>query len=98
MLFSFIQALGLLGLSEKSPVFGPAFTLYPLFQWYLQSNENFIKSQDEMVKLSISCTRFETNYSSCTHQSIENICRYDETQFSLPPKLMVFSVSTPLEC
>jgi hypothetical protein len=29
MLFSFIQALGLLELSEKSPVFGPPFTLYP---------------------------------------------------------------------
>ncbi len=24
---------------ESHPVFGPAFTLYPLFQWYLQSKE-----------------------------------------------------------
>jgi hypothetical protein len=36
-------------LSVKSPylhpLFGPAFTPYPLFQWYPQSKENFIKSQ-----------------------------------------------------
>jgi hypothetical protein len=28
----------------------------------------------EMMKLSILCTRFETNYSSCTVRSSENIC------------------------
>jgi len=27
-----------------------------------------------MLKLSISCTRFETNYSRCTGKSSENIC------------------------
>ncbi len=27
-----------------------------------------------MLELSISCTRFETNYSSCTSKSNENIC------------------------
>ncbi len=27
-----------------------------------------------MLKLSISCTRFESNYSSCTSKSNENIC------------------------
>jgi hypothetical protein len=30
----------------------PAFTPYPLFQWYLQSKE-ILLSQDEMLKLSI---------------------------------------------
>jgi hypothetical protein len=35
------------------PVFGPAFTPYPLFQWYPQSKRNFIKSQCEILKLSI---------------------------------------------
>jgi hypothetical protein len=53
---------------------------------------NFIKSQYEMLKLSIYCTRFQTNYSSCTGRSSENICRSsggaqekektDETQFT----------------
>jgi len=42
-------------LSVKShclhPVFGPPFTSYALFQWYPQ--RNFIKSQYEMLKLSI---------------------------------------------
>ncbi len=34
---------------------GPAFTSYspPLFQWYLQSKEIFIKSQYQMLKLTI---------------------------------------------
>jgi hypothetical protein len=35
------------------PVFGPVFTPYPLFPWYLQSKDIFIKSQNEMLKLSI---------------------------------------------
>jgi hypothetical protein len=30
-----------------------SFTPYPLFGWYLQSKEIFIKSQCEMLKLSI---------------------------------------------
>ncbi len=36
-----------------NPLFGLAFNPYPLFQCYLQSNEIFIKSQYEMLKLSI---------------------------------------------
>jgi hypothetical protein len=32
-------------------VFGPPFTPYPLFQWYLQSKDIFIKSQYEMLQL-----------------------------------------------
>jgi hypothetical protein len=50
-----------------------------------------------MLKISISCTRFETNYSSCTGRSSESIYvaalevvrkkeRHDETQFT--PKLL----------
>jgi hypothetical protein len=47
-----------LDLSVKSPclhpVFGAPFTPYPLFQWYLSAKYwNFIKSQYEMMKLSI---------------------------------------------
>ncbi len=46
-----------LDLSVKSPclhpVFGRAFTALSLSQWYLQSNEIFIKSQYEMLKLGI---------------------------------------------
>ncbi len=47
----------------KSPclhlVFGPPCHPHPLFQWNLQSKEI-------LLYLSISCTRFETKYSSCT--------------------------------
>jgi hypothetical protein len=32
-----------------------------------------MKSQYEMLKLSSSCTKFESNYSSCTDRSSENI-------------------------
>jgi hypothetical protein len=32
-------------------VFGPPFTPYPLFQWYLRSKDIFIKSQYEMLQL-----------------------------------------------
>jgi hypothetical protein len=41
---------------SSHPLFGPAFTpppIIPLFQWYPQNKEIFIKSQDEMVKLTI---------------------------------------------
>ncbi len=54
---------------------------------------NFIKSQYELLKLSILCTRFERNYSRCTGRSSENLCsssgaaqvneRRDETQKSI---------------
>jgi hypothetical protein len=66
-------------LSVKSrslhPVFGPAFTLYPLFQWYSQSKEN-------LLNLSMKCwnSAFHAqglkvaNYNSCTGRSSENIC------------------------
>jgi len=32
-----------------------------------------VKSQYEMLNLNIKCTRFESNYSSCTGRSSENI-------------------------
>jgi hypothetical protein len=32
------------------PLFGPAFTSCPLFQWYLQSKESLIRSQYEMLE------------------------------------------------
>jgi hypothetical protein len=56
--------------------------------------QELIKSQDKMLKLSILCTRFESNCSSCTgRSSVKNICsssgeafrkkeRQDETQFT----------------
>ncbi len=73
----FLHTWSILELSVKKPclhpVFGPPFTPYPLFQWYPQSKEIFIKSQYEMLKLSIQCTRFETNYSSSTVTSSANI-------------------------
>jgi hypothetical protein len=74
--------------------------LFPL------SKDILFKSQYEMLKLSIQCTRFETNYSSCTVRSNEIIRsssgggsgkRKDRMKLSLPPKLMVFSVSSPVE-
>jgi hypothetical protein len=40
------------------------FTPYPLFQWYPQSKE---------ILLNLGM-RFESNYSSCTGRSSENIC------------------------
>jgi hypothetical protein len=39
-------------LPSLHPLFGPAFTSCPPFQWYLQSKESLIKSQYEMLKLS----------------------------------------------
>jgi len=40
---------------------------YPLFQWYPQSEEIFIKSWYEMLKLSnLMLKIIESNYSSCT--------------------------------
>jgi hypothetical protein len=45
-----LSCINLLNLSRKS---SSAFTPYPIFQWYLQSKEIFIKSQYEMLKLSI---------------------------------------------
>jgi hypothetical protein len=48
-----------------------------------------------MLKLSIECTRFVSNYSSCTGRSSENICSgsrgaqlKDRKKVSLPPKLV----------
>ncbi len=67
--------------------------LFPLWgasaKWW-----NFIKISVWKQKLSIQCTRFESNYSSCTGRISENICsvaavealrkkeRGDETQFT----------------
>jgi hypothetical protein len=56
------------------PVFGPVFTPLSPLSVVSAKSVYFIKSQNEMLKLSISCTRFETNYSSCTRRSSENIC------------------------
>jgi len=75
--------------------------LFPL------SKDILFKSQYELLKLSIYCTRFETNYSSCIVRSNENICsssgggsgkRKDKMKLSLPSSLMVFWVSSPVEC
>jgi hypothetical protein len=70
---------------------------------------NFIKSGYEMLKLSIQCTRFESNFSSCTGRSSENICSsqwvqalrqkktiQDETQFTTKPKLVEKLVWVPV--
>jgi hypothetical protein len=63
-----------------------------LTQWYLQSNEI-------LLNLSLKCTRFESNNSSCcTGRSCENMCskewrrsgkkRKDRMKLSWPPKLV----------
>jgi hypothetical protein len=59
-------------LSVKSPCLWASF--HPLSPLSVVSAEqwNFIKSQYEMLKLSLQCT--ETNYSRCTGKSSENIC------------------------
>jgi hypothetical protein len=61
-LWTFIKLIGKVTLS---------FTPYPLFQWYSQSKEIFIKSQYEMLKLSIYCIRFESNYNSYRGGSVK---------------------------
>jgi hypothetical protein len=38
---------------ESHPDFEPPFTPYPLFEWYVQSKDIFIKFRYEMLKLSI---------------------------------------------
>ncbi len=66
-------------------------SFHPLFQ---QSKEIFIKSRYEMLKLSIQCTRFESNYSSPTSKTSE-----DETQWGwnsiFRKKLIEFSEFHP---
>ncbi len=68
---------------------------------------NCIKSQYELLKLSILCTRFERNYSSCTGRSSENLCsssgaaqvkeRRDETQKTINfDGFLSFITTTPL--
>jgi hypothetical protein len=58
-------------------------TLLTLYEWHssrlwvmptLITETHLIKTQCEMLKLSIECTRFERNYSSCTGRNSENIC------------------------
>jgi hypothetical protein len=77
ILFRFIIECSSLGdrfYPQSYPLFHPLFPLlafapYPLFQWYPQSNEI-------LLNLGIKCwnsTRFESNYSSCTGRSTENI-------------------------
>jgi len=74
-------------LSLKSPclhpVFGPAFTPYPLFQWYRQCKEIWNAENQRLMH------KAENNYSNCTGKSSENLSssipgkkeRQDETQF-----------------
>ncbi len=67
-----------------------SFSPYPLFQWYLQSNENLL-NLNVREKL-YSLRTFFSHYNSCTCRSSENICsssggpqkkeRGDETQFT----------------
>jgi hypothetical protein len=58
-----------------------------------------------MLKLSIQCTTFESDYSVCTSRSSENICssksrrsgkRRDWMKLSLPPKLVENLVWVPV--
>ncbi len=57
------------------------------------------------MKLSIQCTRFESNYSNCTGRSSENVCSSsggpakktkDRMKLSLPPKLTEKLVWVPV--
>ncbi len=74
-------------LSVKSPclhpVFGPAFTSCPLFQWYLQSNEILLN----LTK----CTMFKSYCSSCIGRSWKYVyivaveaLRQKERQYETP--------------
>jgi hypothetical protein len=56
------------------PVFGPAFTPYRLFQWYPQSKKILLNLSMKCWNSAFKCTRFESNYNSCTGRSSENIC------------------------
>jgi hypothetical protein len=68
----------------------------------MQSNEILLNLS---MKLSIQCTRFESNYSSCTGRSSENVCSRaveaiqktkDRMKLSLPPKLTEKLVWVPV--
>jgi hypothetical protein len=75
--FPFHDFILLLKLSIKSPcrhsVFGHAFTPVSFFS-SIHKQGKFIKSRYEMLKFSIKCTRFKSNYSNYTVRSSENIC------------------------
>jgi hypothetical protein len=58
-----------LELPVKSPSLSP---LIPSFEWYLQS-KNFVKILS-MKCWNLACTRFQSNYSSCTGRSNGNVC------------------------
>jgi hypothetical protein len=60
--------------SGKSPCLWASFQPKSPLSVVSAKQRHLNKSQYEMLKLSIQCTRFETNYSSCTHKSSENIC------------------------
>jgi hypothetical protein len=82
--------------SRKSPsAFTPyslCFHPHPLFQRYLQSNEILLHLRMKCWNSAFKCTTFESNYSSPTGRSSENISaveeairskeRGDETQFT----------------
>jgi hypothetical protein len=63
------------------------------FVWYPQSNEILLNLGMKMPSFSISCTRLETNYSTCcTRKSSENICS-NEILLNLGMKMLSFSIS-----
>ncbi len=68
------KELGVVEIYLNSPclhhAFGPAFTPYPLFQWYLQSKEILLKNS----AFNAQASETNYNYSSCTGRSSENIC------------------------
>ncbi len=65
--------LSTLHISLKSPCLWASFhPLTPLF--VVSIKENLLNLHYEMLNLSIECTRFEWNYSSCTCRSNENLC------------------------
>jgi hypothetical protein len=52
-----------------------SFTLYTLFQWYLQSNEILLNLSMKCSSSAFNAQRLESNYNSCTSRSSENICK-----------------------
>ncbi len=88
----------------RHPVFGPPFTPYPLFQWYQQSKV-------VLINLSMKCSYSAFNAQSSRLiivvvqlGAVKKICSSSggalrkKEKLSLLPKLMVFWVSSPVEC
>jgi hypothetical protein len=51
------------------PVFGPVFTPYPLFQWYLQSNEILLNLSMKCLNSVFNAEGWRVTNSSCTGRS-----------------------------